>query len=71
MLNKLHEWAAERFSFVQYPQQEFISNNPIPKLFEYQMTLDARLFLGLMSLFALAILMPLFIAMLIVIWCAI
>ena len=55
---RLHEWLADRLSWVQYPRQEYLSRDAMPKRrlfqFKYQMPWWERLVLiqlGLLVLF--------------------
>lgn len=51
LLTRIHEWAADRFDFVQYPNVR----GPKPQFFKHQMPLSARIFLIAASLVTIAV----------------
>lgn len=56
MLTKAHEWAADHFSFVQYPRIRAIAvENSGGLRFKHRMAPSTRLALVAMSLFCLAV----------------
>ncbi len=67
---RLHEWAADRFSFVQYPNVIPLSNAASVRrsLFRHQIPWYKRLYLALMSLGLLVLALALLAAVCGVIW---
>ncbi|OGB23356.1 MAG: hypothetical protein A3I66_01440 [Burkholderiales bacterium RIFCSPLOWO2_02_FULL_57_36] len=51
IFNRLHEWAADRFSFIQYPNVR----GPKLQFFKCQMPLATRLFIAVMSMLTISI----------------
>lgn len=48
---RVHEWAADRFSFIQYPNVR----GPKPQFFKHQMPSATRLFIAVMSLVSIGV----------------